>query len=966
MKVWLRVSIAVVLVILTVTVVSAHAKLIKASPAPNSVLGSAPSQVQLWFDEDVDLNFSQVQVLDQKKQHVETGDLQLANGDTKSVIISLKPSGDGTYNVIWRVLSATDGHVTSGVYAYGVGTTAGIVPVPSSPDIAAPTELSPLSAVVRWVSLFSLLTLIGGFVFRFFILEQSLDIVNANKNTRKVAHTRWLQLIGLALVLFFISSIAELFLQTSLITGQSTFTAVFEVLTSSRSGVLWLIRLGLIGLCAVLVIAEVRRIHVPYASYALIVFGAVALFTRSLNSHSAADGNFSLPVFSDWLHLLGVSVWVGGLFSFAWLMPFVWRALDPKSRSAWIAWVVPKFSWIALPTTIIIAITGFYNTTLQVPVLDVVSTRTLPTVQQLTSDTYSDALLIKVGLFAVMICFGALNLLFISPRFRRFITQHDQSAGMFTRFRLTVGAEVLLGLGAIFLAGILTLSPPPRSAPEQLGPTVAESQLRPVALTGYPSQDVKVLLQIGPNPSEPTDFTATVTSSSDQPLTDIQRVIFQFMYLNQDTGAQNVTADAGAENQYVTKGNYLSLDGMWKIRITVRRKGMDDVAVEFPYYIAPSVADNTAQAADAQAQLTQAQQSMNALTAMRSTQELNDGVNGVVVSDYTYQAPDKTNFKIEGQGESIAVGSQQYYQDKDGVWTERPRVENFIFPSFDFANTAQSTRLGRADQIDTQPAQIILFDTPNTSGTDLIHYAYWVGNDDKRVLQFGMVTTDHYMMQYYNDFNGSDINITAPPNVAIAPTSAPVADTGSSPLTTAVQGTGRPKGFITGDLEGDGALVLVVGGVISLLIGTGGKRTRNARLVTMGLGVAGVLLGIGLFIDAVNGTTAAAANVPVDTERASSGQQIYDQNCAVCHGPKGYGDGPGGAALPVKPFDLTTHVLLHDEQYLYATILNGRGYMPAWGNRLTQDQILDVIAYTRLLAREAQQNSARPGFTPQP
>jgi mono/diheme cytochrome c family protein len=61
---------------------------------------------------------------------------------------------------------------------------------------------------------------------------------------------------------------------------------------------------------------------------------------------------------------------------------------------------------------------------------------------------------------------------------------------------------------------------------------------------------------------------------------------------------------------------------------------------------------------------------------------------------------------------------------------------------------------------------------------------------------------------------------------------------------------------------------------------------------------------------------------------------------------------------------------LHDEQYLYATILNGRGYMPAFGSRLSQDQILDVIAYTRLLARSAQQGSPnatpRPGFTPQP
>jgi mono/diheme cytochrome c family protein len=70
--------------------------------------------------------------------------------------------------------------------------------------------------------------------------------------------------------------------------------------------------------------------------------------------------------------------------------------------------------------------------------------------------------------------------------------------------------------------------------------------------------------------------------------------------------------------------------------------------------------------------------------------------------------------------------------------------------------------------------------------------------------------------------------------------------------------------------------------------------------------------------------------------------------------------------LPVAPFDLTTHVLLHDEQYLDAVITNGRGYMPAFKDKLTQDQIYQVIAFTRLLALKAQQGSAQPGFTPGP
>src|SRR4051794_5040595 len=112
MKVWLRISVALLLGLLTFSTVSAHAKLIKANPAPSSVVGTAPTQVQMWFDEAVEFNFSEVQVVDAKKLRVDTGELVPVANDPNSVIIPLKPIGDGTYNVIWKILSATDGHLT--------------------------------------------------------------------------------------------------------------------------------------------------------------------------------------------------------------------------------------------------------------------------------------------------------------------------------------------------------------------------------------------------------------------------------------------------------------------------------------------------------------------------------------------------------------------------------------------------------------------------------------------------------------------------------------------------------------------------------------------------------------------------------------------------------------------------------------------------------------------------------------
>lgn len=121
MKVALNILFVVLLTLFVVSSVSAHAKLIKAIPAPGSSVGSAPSQVQLWFDEPPELGFSEVQVLNAQKERVDTGALTLSPDDPLSVIVPMKGVTDGTYTVVWKILSQADGHITRGVFAFNVG-----------------------------------------------------------------------------------------------------------------------------------------------------------------------------------------------------------------------------------------------------------------------------------------------------------------------------------------------------------------------------------------------------------------------------------------------------------------------------------------------------------------------------------------------------------------------------------------------------------------------------------------------------------------------------------------------------------------------------------------------------------------------------------------------------------------------------------------------------------------------------
>jgi mono/diheme cytochrome c family protein len=72
------------------------------------------------------------------------------------------------------------------------------------------------------------------------------------------------------------------------------------------------------------------------------------------------------------------------------------------------------------------------------------------------------------------------------------------------------------------------------------------------------------------------------------------------------------------------------------------------------------------------------------------------------------------------------------------------------------------------------------------------------------------------------------------------------------------------------------------------------------------------------------------------------GEQVYDENCAVCHGESGGGDLLGSADFT----DLRQMDQLAPRD-LYLAVTQGRGSMPSWQARLSQDTRWAVIDYLR-------------------
>jgi copper resistance protein C len=95
----------------------AHAVLDRAEPRVGSTIQTAPSEVVLFFDLNLEPAFSSIEVSDAKGTRVDLGKTSVS---ASTMRVRLKPLTPGSYHVRWRVLS-TDTHKTEGSFTFHVG-----------------------------------------------------------------------------------------------------------------------------------------------------------------------------------------------------------------------------------------------------------------------------------------------------------------------------------------------------------------------------------------------------------------------------------------------------------------------------------------------------------------------------------------------------------------------------------------------------------------------------------------------------------------------------------------------------------------------------------------------------------------------------------------------------------------------------------------------------------------------------
>jgi mono/diheme cytochrome c family protein len=91
----------------------------------------------------------------------------------------------------------------------------------------------------------------------------------------------------------------------------------------------------------------------------------------------------------------------------------------------------------------------------------------------------------------------------------------------------------------------------------------------------------------------------------------------------------------------------------------------------------------------------------------------------------------------------------------------------------------------------------------------------------------------------------------------------------------------------------------------------------------------------------------------------AAGKSVFQQNCVLCHGNAGKGDGQAAAALNPKPKDFTdakAMAKITPEIRLKAVTEGGAAVgaspvMPAFKDSLNSKQITDVLAYVGTLMK---------------
>jgi copper transport protein len=495
----------------------AHSLVRVSDPPDGARLAHAPSVVIITFTEAPDPKLSQVQILDTSGRQVAGGPASAVSGALTTVAITLPPLGDGVYTVSWRTVSAIDGHVATGVFAFAVGAQ----PVPPIPlAVAAPAAPpSPLGVIGRWALDAGYGLLLGGAWVDLLALQDfSLEVLLV------VGVGDVLALIGALVVAEAARENAgvnwSFFLSTSLAHGMELV-------------VLPIVAAGLAVLAAWSLQGTPRRVALGICAG----LSAVAMLANAIASHAASSSLAWLMIPAHWLHVLSYAVWIGGLA--AVLVGIRGLPTIEKARA------VGRFSAVAGFAFAAMILTGLVRG------IDEVGSWS-----NLFTTTFGWLLLAKTAIFFTIAPLAATN---------RWRYVRIGVAGI-PRLRWVSRGELLLAAAIMVAAAFLTTLPPPSFVR-----TVAAQNFPHVVVQGVDyAAAVRVKLDVAPGYPGVNRFTVTVRDhNTGRPVGGARLYLLFDLPARPELGETVLELRDLGGGIYTAEGTRLSLAGSWTVTVVV-------------------------------------------------------------------------------------------------------------------------------------------------------------------------------------------------------------------------------------------------------------------------------------------------------------------------------------------------------------------------------------------------------------
>ena len=438
----------------------AHQELVGSEPSAREMVTAVPARLRLTFAQPVQLPFSALQLVSERGASIALGPLGRAP-DAPHVLVAeiVGTLAPGAYTVLWTA-AGPDGHPVSGSYEFTVLANAVGAAAPEPPGTGGSTAQeravrregsfdagSPLFALVRWLGYLAVLLLVGVAVFELLVLRRLRGPVSDGAGVALAAtagaHTR--RVAALAVALLLAAAGARLYAQShALFAADGSLDAgrVLPMLRGTLWGWAWLLQVGVAALAAT---ALFRSRQGRSAGWGMIAVAAVAVaFVPALSGHAAAAGELAgLAIVFDGIHVLGAGGWLGTLLLVVTVgLPAALR-LPAESRMRGAAALVNAFSPLALTFAGAVVTTGLFAAWLHVGSLSA-----------LWRSDYGLTLLLKLGLFAVVVAFGAYN-------WRRGRTSLGAEGGV-PRLRRSAALELAGGALVLAVTSVLVATPPAR------------------------------------------------------------------------------------------------------------------------------------------------------------------------------------------------------------------------------------------------------------------------------------------------------------------------------------------------------------------------------------------------------------------------------------------------------------------------------------------------------------------------